>query len=65
MAIFVAVFVLDADFHATAGAVLIEVTAVVPIPVRMVPVSILPLAVSSAIHVATAAHLTLAKHSVV
>jgi hypothetical protein len=60
-AIFVAVFVLDADFHATPGSILIGVTLVVP--VRIVAISISPLAVTSAIHVAIAAWLTVAMHS--
>jgi hypothetical protein len=62
-AIFIAVCVLDADFHAVPGSVFIDVTSVVPISVRVVPVSVPPLSVSSTIHVAIAAHLTVAMHS--
>src|SRR5450759_3915678 len=60
-AIFIAVFVLDADFHTMSGSVFIGVTPIVPISVRTVPVP--PLSGSSAIHVAIAAHLTVAMHS--
>ena len=59
-AIFIAVFVLDADFHTVPGSGFIDF---VPISVRLVPVSVPPLSVSSTIHVATAAHLTVAMHS--
>ena len=41
----------------------IEVTPVVPISAPAVPVSILPLSVSSAIHVAIATRFTVAMHS--
>jgi hypothetical protein len=62
-AIFIAVCVLDADFLAVPGSGFIDVTSVVPISVGVVPVSVPPLSVSSTIHVAIAAHLTIAMHS--
>jgi hypothetical protein len=43
-AILIAVFVLDADLHATAGAIFIVVTPVVSAPVRAVPASIVSIA---------------------
>jgi len=62
-AIFVAVVVFDADFNAMPGVDFIGITPVVPIPVRIIVVSISPIAVTSAIHVAIAASLSVAMHS--
>ena len=53
----VAVFVLDADYHATAGPIFVVVTPVVVLSDRAVPFSIVPIAlvsVSSAIFVVSA-----------
>jgi hypothetical protein len=60
-AIFVPVFVLDADLHATAGSVAIVIPAAVPIPA--VPISVPSLPVSAAIHVAVSIPLTISMHS--
>ena len=60
-AIFVAVFVLDADLHATAGSVVIVIPAAVPI--SAVPISGPSLSVSAAIHVAVSICLTISMHS--
>jgi hypothetical protein len=65
-AIFVTVFVLDADFHATAGPIFVVVTPVVVLSVRAVPFSIVPIApvtVSSAIFVVIAIIIAIAIHS--
>jgi hypothetical protein len=71
-AIFVTVFVFDADFHATAGPIFVVATPVVSAPVRAVPASIVPIApvtvssaipVSSGILVAIAIIITVAVHS--
>lgn len=62
-AIFIAVFVLDADFYAVPRWGFIDVTPVVPVSVRVVPVSIAVLSVSSTIHVAITTHLAVAMHS--
>jgi hypothetical protein len=65
-AIFVTVFVLDADFHATAGPIFVVVTPVVVLSVRAVPFSIVPIApvtVSSAIFVVIAIIIAIATHS--
>jgi hypothetical protein len=62
-AVFVAIFVLDADFHPTAGPIFVVVTPVVSISVRAVPASIVPIApvtVSSAIFVAITIIITVA-----
>jgi hypothetical protein len=65
-AIFVAVFVLDAHFHAMAGSVFFVITPVVSVPVRAVPAPVVAIAsfsVSSAIFVAIPIRLTIAIHS--
>jgi hypothetical protein len=64
-AIFFAVVVLDADFHAMPWLDFVGISPVVPIPVRIIVVSISPIAVTSAIHVAIAACLSVAMHSTV
>jgi hypothetical protein len=64
-AIFVTVFVFDADFHATAGPIVIEVASAVPIAVpAIVPIApIVSVSVSSAILVAIPIRITVAMHS--
>src|ERR1700682_471274 len=61
-AIFVAVFVLDADLHAASRPVFIEVTAAVVIAVRIVAVAIPARRVSSTIPVAVALHARVGTH---
>src|SRR3981189_2606363 len=61
-AIFVAVFVLDADLHAASRPVFIEVTATVVIAVRIVAVAIPARRVSSTIPVAVALHSRVGAH---
>jgi hypothetical protein len=65
-AIFVAVFVFDADFHATAGPIFVVVTPVASVSVRAVPASIISftaVSVSSAIRVAIPIRIMVAMHS--
>jgi hypothetical protein len=58
-AIFIAVLVLDADFQAVPGPVLIRVVPVGPASVRAVPISVPSLPVSFAIDAAIAARLSM------
>jgi hypothetical protein len=62
-AIFVAVFVLDAEFHATARATVIVVASAIPIPLHPVPVAIPSFAVPAAVHVTVATCLAVTMHS--
>jgi hypothetical protein len=65
-AIFVSVFVFDADLHTTAGPIFVVVTPVVVLSDRAVPFSIVPITpvtVSSAIFVTIPIIITVAMHS--
>jgi hypothetical protein len=64
-AIFVAIVVFNADFHAAPGSVGIDVTPVVPIPVRTVPVPIAALRLAITTHITATMHSPVLTHFVV